>query len=250
MFGEIGSQNGFNSNNSPGNNYTELDILNQDLIFDIFEGRPIFVDTRKPNKIKNKNNIYEANDTTSPGTKKYSVKKSKKIEKLNKKKIKKKVKKIAVKSMIIYMNKIIQKEYGGEIGKGVINQKIIRNIDPSEIKNITIAHNKALLNKSLKEILSAKISKKYTSISPIIPDINKKIIDELLNEENEDKRKIFNDLFNKTFLDWLLMISDPKDELKDLYEKIISNEKMNENEINKCKEMIKNFEKQFLNEKM
>ena len=142
-----------------------------------------------------------------------------------------------------YINGIIKKVYGGKIGQG-INQKRIRKIESSESENINIAHNRILLKKSLKEILSRDISKKYTSV---LSDTNKKIINDLLNEENEDKRKIFNDLFNKTFLDWILMLSDPKDELKDLYEKELYKKKRDENEIYKINEMIKNFEVEFLN---
>ena len=43
------------------------------------------------------------------------------------------------------------------------------------------------------------------------------------------------------------MLSDPKDELKDLYEKELYKKKRYENEIYKINEMIKNFEVEFLN---
>ena len=153
-------------------------------------------------------------DSTNLTPKKCHIKRSKKKEgkKLNKKKLKKKSKRLLINAMISYVNDIIKKVYGGKIGKGIINQKIIKKIEPSESQNISIAHNKKLLKKTLKEILSAHISKRFTSV--IIPDINKIIINKLLNEEDEDKRQIFNDLFNKTFKDWILILSDPKGELK------------------------------------
>lgn len=121
--------------------------------------------------------------------------------------------------MILYSNNIIMKVYGNKIGEGVINKKIIRKINPLESNNITIAHNKILLKNTLREILSTDISERYTSV--IQSNINEKIINDLLNEENEDKRQIFNDLFNKTFSDWILMLSNPVGELKDLYEKVL-----------------------------
>ena len=191
-----------------------------------------------------KNNKADENDSTSRSSK--FIGKKKKKEKLNKKNLKKKVKKIQINTMNPYINGIIMKVYGGKIGQG-INQKKIRKIESSERENINIAHNRILLKKSLKEILSRDISKKYTSVPP---DINKKIINDLLNEENEDKRKIFNDLFNKTFQDWIVMLSDPKGELKDLYEEELhKNKKRDENEINNINQMIKNFEVEFLNKK-
>ena len=80
--------------------------------------------------------------------------------------------------------------------------------------------------------------------------MNAKIINDLLNEENEEKRKIFIDLFSMKFSGWILMLSDPKGELKDLYEEELSKKnKRCKNEINELSHMIKNFEKEFLNEK-
>ena len=119
-------------------------------------------------------------------------------------------------TLIKYINSIIRKVYGGKIGEGIINQKIIR--------------------------------KRYTSV--LIPNMNAKIINDLLNEENEEKRKIFIDLFSMKFSDWILKLSDPKGELKDLYEEELSKKnKRCKNEINELSHMIKNFEKEFLNEK-
>ena len=189
---------------------------------------------------------FENSVSTNPNTKK--IKKQEKKEKNeNKKNLKIKTKRIIINVLIDYTNYTIKKVYGGKIGNGVFNQKIIRQIKSSEIENITINHIKQLLHKTIKEILSTDISKKYTSV---LSNFNEKIINDLLNEENEDKRKIFNDLFNKTFLDWILMLFDPKGELKDVYEEELhKNKKRDENEINKINQMIKNFEVEFLNKK-
>ena len=56
------------------------------------------------------------------------------------------------------------------------------------------------LTKSLKEIFSAKISSKYTSF---LPNHNEIIIKRALNDKDENKREIFNKLFNLTFIDCL-----------------------------------------------
>ena len=78
------------------------------------------------------------------------------------------------------------------------------------------------------------VNKKYTFPS----NINAIIIGKLLNEKDEEKRKIFNDLFNKTLREWIGYFKDPKDELKNIYEKEIQL-KDNQNEM---KIIIQNFE--------
>ena len=61
-------------------------------------------------------------------------------------------------------------------------------------------YNKEFLKKPLKDILSDKISTKYTKYDPLH---NKNIIDSLLNDENEELRLLFYNIFNMTFLDCL-----------------------------------------------
>ena len=65
---------------------------------------------------------------------------------------------------------------------------------------INIGFNRALLKKTLLEIFSEDISTKYKN-SP--RDYNKKLIEKLLNEKDDDKRNYFQNLFNLTFLDCL-----------------------------------------------
>ena len=61
-------------------------------------------------------------------------------------------------------------------------------------------NDKKFLKKSLKEIFSDDISSKYT-MHPV--DHNKNLIENLLNEVDYDKRKIFENLFSLTFIDCL-----------------------------------------------
>ena len=68
------------------------------------------------------------------------------------------------------------------------------------MKLVTSKENKEFLNKKLKEIFSENISNKYIMYSK---DHNKKLIQNLLNENDEEKRIKFNKLFNLTFLECL-----------------------------------------------
>ena len=61
-------------------------------------------------------------------------------------------------------------------------------------------YNKEFLNKTLKEIFSDNITTKYSTY-PLTH--NKIVINNLLNEKDEEKRKVFKRLFNLTFLDCL-----------------------------------------------
>ena len=64
----------------------------------------------------------------------------------------------------------------------------------------TIVFNQILLKKTLLEIFSENITSKWHMFPK---DINKKLIEELLNEKDDDKRNYFENLFNLTFLDCL-----------------------------------------------
>ena len=61
----------------------------------------------------------------------------------------------------------------------------------------TASFNKEFLNKSLKDIFSENISSRY-KILPL--NFNKRVIKNLINEEDEAKRIYFQNLFNLTFI--------------------------------------------------
>jgi hypothetical protein len=63
-----------------------------------------------------------------------------------------------------------------------------------------VDYNKDFLEKTLGEIFSEGISSKYTQY-PL--EHNKKLIESLINDEDEKNGAIFNDIFNLTFLDCL-----------------------------------------------
>ena len=63
-----------------------------------------------------------------------------------------------------------------------------------------VDYNKNFLEKNLGEIFSDNISSKYIQYPS---SHNKKLIESLINDEDEQKKKIFNEIFNLTFLDCL-----------------------------------------------
>ena len=72
----------------------------------------------------------------------------------------------------------------------------LKNIDQKERSEGNTEYNKQFLNKTLFEIFSSKITGRITNF---LSDYNEKIIENLLKEKDDNKRKYFNDLFNLTF---------------------------------------------------
>ena len=72
----------------------------------------------------------------------------------------------------------------------------LKNIGQKERSEGNTEYNKQFLNKTLFEIFSSKITGRITNF---LSDYNEKIIDNLLKDKDDNKRKYFNDLFNLTF---------------------------------------------------
>ena len=106
-------------------------------------------------------------------------------------------KKILFDALLKYDNYIISKTYNNNIGYGLKNKKLLR-INHSQIKNTNTNFNRELLKTSQGSIFSVEIITRHSKF-PL--NHNKILIKKLLNEENEEKRKIFNDLFSATFSD-------------------------------------------------
>ena len=204
------------------------------------------IDKEEPKKEpKEKNKNIEIHDINLEKTKISTLKKKdnaltiiNKGEKKNKKahldnKIRK-AKLFIIKVIIQYINYKISKLYNNKKSNGIFSK--IKIIDTSQIKCVKKDYNIELLNKTLKEILSTKISKKYNGPPS---EINNIIIEKLLNEKEEEKRQVFNNIFNKTFREWIHNLEDPKDELKNIYEEMLLKSKDDGNELRK---IIQNFE--------
>ena len=148
-----------------------------------------------------------------------------------------KVKKIALDSLLKFDNDIIKKIYNNNIGNGVYIKKLFKN-NYFQIKCIGVIFNKELLKTSQGEILSSNITTKYTNY-PL--DHNKKLIEELINEKDLEKRDIFKNLFSKTLLECIEHIIGKKHfkELEGL-EKIFEAKMLNLNENDEYKEQLKN----------
>lgn len=108
-------------------------------------------------------------------------------------------KKILFDTLLKYDNYIISKVYNNQLCNGLKIKKLLK-INHFQIKNTNTDFNRELLKKSQGTIFSSDITTRYTNY-PL--NHNKILIKNLLNEENEKRRKIFNDLFSKTFSDYI-----------------------------------------------
>lgn len=156
-----------------------------------------------------------------------------------------KVKSFLLMNLIEFINNLIKKIYNGNIGNGMLAKKLIKI---TKEKKPTVKENKDFIYKTLKEILSADVSKKITYY---FKEHNKKLINELLNEEDKEKRKIFEKIFSLTFLECLDHFIGKK-QFKELdglkkFDKTFENE---EKDYFDCiKEYALNFEKYIMNQK-
>ena len=97
----------------------------------------------------------------------------------------KKIKASVLESLYPVINKTIIHVYNGNIGQGIF-KKVILKIKQDQILNSKYDH--IFMNKMIKDILSDDISNKFSNH---LKENNKRLIEELLNEEDEEKRAIF-----------------------------------------------------------
>ena len=109
----------------------------------------------------------------------------------------KKIKSSLISILYRYINSFIIKIYKGKIGYGVFKKQLL-TINQSQIVNVK--NNKKFLYKNLKDIFSDNITGKYSTYHI---NHNKILIQNLLNEEDEEKKIKFNNLFTLTFIDCL-----------------------------------------------
>ena len=153
-------------------------------------------DTGFSNLKKEENiNNTKVSDNNKPKNDLLGKKKQKKIHtKYDFDNIFKKIKSTLLIYLLNFINMIIKKIYNGNIGHDIFLRQLLR-IDNKEFSSI---NNKEILNKTLKEIFSEKpLSKKYSKYNE---NHNRYLIEQLLNEEDEEKRVFFNKLFNLTFI--------------------------------------------------
>ena len=229
----LGIYNDIYSNENPSLFTNDL-LINE---FNLFKHEDI--------KMKSETNSKETLIATKNSPKEItSIKNSKKNKELIEEILKKyplnylirRAKKIIFDILLKYDNDIISKVYNNNIGYGINIKKILR-IKHSQIQNTNTLFNKELLKTSQGTIFSCDISSRYTNY-PI--EHNKLLINKLLNEENIEKRKIFYDLFSKTFLECIEnLIGKRKNESLKGLDKYYENEMMELDEDENFKEVLK-----------
>ena len=78
------------------------------------------------------------------------------------------------------------------------NQKRLLKMNQKQIINTHVNYNKLFLYKKLKDIFSENVSSKCKRYPN---DYNRRLINELLNQKDKNKKIFFSDLLNLTFLD-------------------------------------------------
>ena len=113
--------------------------------------------------------------------------------------MRRKCKHLVLDSVFNHINNMIRKLYNNNIGQGILSKQL-RTLNKTQKSEGNIKFNKEFLYKNIGEIFSDKISGRITN-SP--PNINKCIIQSLLNEKDRAKNIYFNKLFSLTFFECL-----------------------------------------------
>ena len=111
-----------------------------------------------------------------------------------------KCKHIVLDSVFVFINQKIIENYSNNGDKDFLKTKQLFKNGQNQVEKSKAEYNKLFLNKTLKTIFSENISTKYSRYSPTH---NKDLIEDLQNDKDEKKRKIFQGIFKLTFLDCL-----------------------------------------------
>ena len=113
--------------------------------------------------------------------------------------IRRKIKHLILQNLFIFINKKIKKIYKNDIGKGIFEKKLLK-INQKQKSEASIEYNQKFIYKSLGDIFSENITSRYTNFPPTQ---NKRVIEELKNDEELGNPTYFRNLFNLSFLDCL-----------------------------------------------
>ena len=113
--------------------------------------------------------------------------------------LRRKCKHILINSVFNFINEKLVNIYNNNIGKGYLIRQL-RTLEQKKKSDCNLRYYKDLLNKTIGEIFSNKISSRNTFLPP---DHNKNLIQKLLDEKDEQKKKYFINLFGLTFLQCL-----------------------------------------------
>ena len=139
--------------------------------------------------------------------------------------LKRACKHLVIESARDFINKKIFEEYNGDIGEGILVKKLL-TLNQEQKKNSNAEFNKVFINRTLKDILSEKITKriKYNQ-----EDHNKRVIEKVLQEKKDKFERIFNITFIECLehfigikqydeLEGLTIFSEYKDKIVKKYE--------------------------------
>lgn len=124
----------------------------------------------------------------------------------------KKSKNIILKYALKFINEKIEEIYQGDIGEGKFKKELKIISQKNKVKS-TVNIDKSFFDKNLKDIFSENISGRFNNFPKTY---NKTLIESLLNEEDEEKKSYFIELFNITFSDCLDYFMDNKNNNKKL----------------------------------
>ena len=141
--------------------------------------------------------------------------------------LRKKSKHIILSEILTFLNLKLKEIYKNDLGNGILLRQLL-TLNHKEKANINIIENQNFIKKTLQEIYSEDISKRYTNFPR---NHNKELINRLLNEEDEEKKNYFTKLFNISF----------SEALHHFQGKIIIKELLG---LKTYKEAIKNYEKE------
>ena len=140
--------------------------------------------------------------------------------------MRRKFKVLILNNILVFVNKKVKDVYQGNIGQGIMKKELLP-INLNIKSDNTIEHSKSFLNKTIGKIFSEDISIRYKSY---YSNYNKKLIERLIKEEDEQKRVFFKKLFNITFLQCIRRLNG-----EDIYEELKEfgtfNELKNKNKI-------------------
>ena len=161
------------------------------------------------------NSITEKNKKTNHSTEKKLGRKRNNCEKIDGKhnrftddNLIRRIKSTIINVLITYINKIIDKTYNNNfVLFSDCNKMELLKINYTQVIKSKADYNKDFLYKSLRDIFSVDITTKYKHYNH---DHNKILINNLLYQKDEQKRNLFTNLFNLTFLECIEHIRGTK----------------------------------------
>ena len=154
-----------------------------------------------------------------------------------------KCKGVILNSLYILINNLIAENYKNDSDYNQKTKKLLK-INQQQIINSDVKFNKEFMKKKLKDIFSDKVTLRCSRYSE---DHNKNLIISLLTEKDNKKKKLFEKIFNLTFLECLNHFrgTKPIKELEDLikYDDVCKNFEEDEDYLYSFKFYIDNYEK-------